>query len=337
MWAIRNKTAHATDRTWIRDPDGLHHWIVAIKATFDLDADGALTPAEDQLPPLLEPEYLGEPGRSSLRYEVDLCASKPGVDLIVNATAHAPGGHPTPEVRVGLRAGPIDKQLLVRGPARYTFGPTGLRVTRPEPFVTQAIVYEHAWGGSDELAADPRLHGCDLRNPIGCGFAMDQAHLHQREAPRVYYPSGAPERAGPAGFGALPSHWSPRLELAGTYDERWAATKRPLLPDDWNPACLHYAPFDQRLPTPLRSGEVIELTNLSARGSLRFELPELAFMVRTRFGRREERQLARASAVIIEPQHEPDRHRLILVWQATRFVPAPEADYLDESIVEAVR
>lgn len=107
MWEIRNKTPYAADRTWVRDKNGRHHWIVIAKATFT--SSGALRLADEQLPPLHEPEYFGEPGKSSLRYEADLVARKPGTDVIVNAHAHAPRGRPVQEVVVGLRVGAISR------------------------------------------------------------------------------------------------------------------------------------------------------------------------------------------------------------------------------------
>lgn len=74
MWALSNRTAYAAERNWTRDKDGLHWWLVAVKATFDIGPDGRLRLADEQLPPVLIPEYFGGPGRSSLRYDSDLLA-----------------------------------------------------------------------------------------------------------------------------------------------------------------------------------------------------------------------------------------------------------------------
>src|SRR5690606_32231200 len=158
MWAVHNQTAYAADRTWVRDKHGRHHWIVVVKATFELEPDGRLRLADEQLTPLDEPEYFGEPGRSSLRYEADLVAAKPGTDLILNAHAHAPGGRPTQEVVVTLRLGDLEKTLLVRGESRYQLGLVGAAISTPAPFVSRAIVYEHAFGGTDTLDPDPARH-----------------------------------------------------------------------------------------------------------------------------------------------------------------------------------
>ena len=85
MWALDNRTAYAAERNWIRDKNGVHHWLVAVKATFDVALDGRLKLADEQPPPLLEPEYRGEPGSSSLRLDSDLLAVKPGTTVAVFA------------------------------------------------------------------------------------------------------------------------------------------------------------------------------------------------------------------------------------------------------------
>ena len=62
MWAVKNHTPYAADRVWGRDKDGVHEWIVAVKGTFDIKPDGSTKLADEQLKPLLLPEYHGEPG-----------------------------------------------------------------------------------------------------------------------------------------------------------------------------------------------------------------------------------------------------------------------------------
>ena len=63
MWAIKNETSYAAERTWVRDKNGAHRWSVVVKATFDLGTDGAVRLADAQVPPLLVPEHSGEPAR----------------------------------------------------------------------------------------------------------------------------------------------------------------------------------------------------------------------------------------------------------------------------------
>ena len=169
MWAIRNYTRYKAGKTWARDKQGVHEWIVAVKATFDIQPDSRLSVAEEQVEPLLAPEYSGEPGLSSLRYEADLVSPKPATDILINGTAYAPGGTPSSEFLVAARFGAVKKTLRVRGDrirGDGAFG--GYNLARP---LTQVpIVYERAFGGYDCSDPDVQKHRMDPRNPVGCGL-----------------------------------------------------------------------------------------------------------------------------------------------------------------------
>lgn len=322
---LHNETPYAADRTWVRDRHGCHHWLVVIKATFSIvNDDGVLELAPLQVDPLHVPEHFGDPATSSLRYDADLIGPKPGTDVIVNANAHAPGGRPVSEVPVALKVGSLQKTLVVRGPSQYVYGLTGLRVSTPQPFVIQPIRYEHAYGGSDTRGPNTGQHRHDARNPVGVGVTQQEPELHGHPAPCVYYPRGAPDKVGPAGFGAIASHWSPRRELAGTYDRLWFVTKRPLLPDDYDPAHTLCSPNDQRAQQRLEGGEQIVLVNLSSAGRLSVEIPRITFLARTRIDRRvAEHDFALATVII-----EPDERRVMIVWQSSLPVSAPDIDLL---------
>jgi hypothetical protein len=327
MWALKNRTPYAAERNWTRDRDGVHGWLVAVKATFDLGPGGRLELADEQPPPVLAPEYFGEPGGSSLRYDSELLAAKPGTDVLLHAHAHAPQGRPAPTVPVSLRVERLHKELLVHGERTYDQGLLGVTPTRPRAFTTRPIRYELAFGGSDLSDPDPRKHRLDERNPLGRGFARRAAHLLGRPAHSLEHPRGAPAELGPAGFGPIDASWMPRRKLAGTYDERWARTKKPLLPDDYDPAFALSAPADQRTEKPLVGGERVELLNMTPDGVLRFELPRISLGFTTRIGTRREQHGARLVTVLVEPEER----RLSLVWQSVLRVPAPDADYLDET------
>lgn len=126
MWALSNRTPYAAERNWIRDKQGATHWLVAVKATFDVAPDGRLKLADEQPPPLLAPEHRGDPAKTSLRLDSDLMAIKPGTDILVDACARAPKGRPAPMVPVSLRVGEIEKTLLVHGTRVYYRGTVGL-------------------------------------------------------------------------------------------------------------------------------------------------------------------------------------------------------------------
>ena len=284
-----------------------------MKATFDVHADGRLTLAEKQLEPLRAPEYRGAPGWSSLRFDADVVAMKPTTDVVLNGTAYAPGGRPSTEFSVTMRVGPIEKSLRVRGERRWKQGAFGIGPSTAEPVVSVPIVYERAYGGYDRTAPDPKHHRLDTRNPVGCGIAAEADTLIGAAVPNFEYPDGAVAKRGPAGFGAIDNFWSPRRELAGTYDDAWRRSRLPLLPADWDPRALLCSPIDQQPASHLRGGEEVELVNLTPDGRLRFTLPKIHLTFSTRIGRRSAEHRARLATIVIEPDHP----RVIMSWLTT--------------------
>jgi hypothetical protein len=328
MWAITNHTPYKVGKTWGRDKEGVHEWIVAVKGTFDVQPGGKLVLANEQLEPLRLPEYHGAVGLSSLLYDADLIAPKPTTDVVLNATAYAPNGRSSTDFLVAVRVGPIEKVLRVRGNRLWDDGPFGGSPTGPQPITQVPVVYERAYGGYDHADPDPKHHRMDSRNPVGSGVVAQLRHRVGRALPNFEFPHGNLENAGPAGFGAIDSCWSPRREFAGTYDEVWQENRLPLLPEDWDCRSLLCSPADQRPDTHLRGGELVELTNLTPDGKLTFRLPKVHLTFSTRIDRRTEEHRGRLVTVIIEPDHP----RLIMVWLSALSC-RTDIDYLEETVV----
>lgn len=320
MWRVKNHTPYAAGRVWGRDKEGLHEWIVAVKATYDIQPDGNLLLAAEQPEPLLLPEYNGEDGDSSLRYEADLVGPKPTTDVLLNGTAYAPNGKPTKEFMVSLKVGPIKKKLRVVGDRVWGgFSPSSITPVDKLP-----IVYERAYGGFDQSDPDPKSQRLDARNPVGCGLVTRKG----QPVPNFEYPSGSLKKAGPAGFGPVASYWSPRRELQGTYDDAWKKSRFPLLPADWDLRSLLCSPSDQQPQSHLRGGETVELENLTPSGKLSFKLPKVYLRFKTRIDNRVEEHQDQLTSVIIEP----DFGRVSMVWQSILTV-RNDGDYLDETII----
>src|SRR5690349_11685220 len=107
MWLVQNRTPYAAERSWVQDKDANKHWLVAVKATYDIASDGAVHLADEQETPLRLGTYVAEPFESSLRYESDLLGLKPTTDVLVNGSAYAPAGRPVASVDVAMEVGPI--------------------------------------------------------------------------------------------------------------------------------------------------------------------------------------------------------------------------------------
>ncbi len=331
MWALDNRTPYEAERTWVRDAEGKHHWIVVVKATYDIDQSGKLSLSEDPMPPLHAAEYVGADGQSSLRYEADLVAMKPGTDVYLNATAHSPLQKPVTRLEVGFRLASIQKRLIVHGDRIWERSMAGgASPSKPQPFTTMPITYERAFGGIDQQDVDSKKHGFEAHNPVGTGFATNPAHLMGKPVANLEIPGEKKEIGRPAGLGAIACFWSPRRELAGTYNERWAAQRQPMLPEDYNPTTLLCAPEDQQVAGYLKGGAVAELVNLNASGRLRFALPDVNYRFRTQFGSNEQEHTGELVSVVIEP----DASRLILVWQTSLPV-GNNGEYLDSTMIES--
>lgn len=329
MWELNNKTPYAADRAWVQDKDGRKHWIVVVRGTFDILPDGTTTVAQEQLPPNAAPVYSGDEGRSSLLYEADLVAAKPGTDVVVNGSAHAPHGRATTACSVRLKIADRDKVLEVVGDRTYARALTGqVSPSSAVPFVTMPITYERAYGGYDDEDADPSKHTLFAPNPIGIGVHKG-ALLLGKVAPNIALPSGGGKVA--AGFGAVASHWHPRSTFAGTYDGAWIENRKPLLPQDWDPRVLLCAPADQQFIPHLNGGEIIELHGMTPSGAMRVTIPRADLTFKTRVRGSDKRTRGSLVSVVVEP----DAQRVLVAWQ-TSLPCHHDMDYLEfTSIFEA--
>jgi hypothetical protein len=313
MWQIDNRTPFAAERGWVRDRNGAEVWLVAVKCTFDIHPDGSTEISKEQPPVLRVPEYIGEAGRSSIRYENDLVLTKKTTDVIVVGHAYAPGDRAVTELEAGFKVGPVQKLLRVTGDREWQSDAP----SDPVPFVKMPLVYERAFGGVDGKSKHPE-RDWDWRNPVGTGFAVSSENADGARLPNIEYPKEMlqawTDRPQPAGFGPIGCHWQPRVGFAGTYDDNWMKTRQPLLPEDFDERYFQCAPQDQQAPEFLRGGEPVVLLRLTPGGDLRFNLPKVFLGFDTRFydGSRELHKERRLHTVILEP----DFPRVSLVWHS---------------------
>jgi hypothetical protein len=308
MWAIENRTPYSAAQCFLRDKDGARVWVVAVRATFDIAADGSTLLAPKQEPVALVPVYSGKPGSSSLLYETDLVLGKGTTDVILHGHAHAPKGKTATELQAALSVGPVKKVLTIVGDRRWVGSGPFRRLGKPLPFTKMAIVYERAFGGTDPLSNGSRRAKWETRNPVGTGFAVRGRHPVGQRAPNVFLPN---RPNAPAGFGPIPRDWAPRLALAGTYDQKWRSTRHPLPPSDFDERFYQCAPEDQQALSYLKGGESVVLVHLTPEGLTRFNLPKMRLVFHTLFGIDDlVHHRANLHTVILEP----DQRRLQMVW-----------------------
>jgi hypothetical protein len=327
MWALDNRTPYAAERTCVLDENGAREWVVAVKGTFEIAPNGTTRLAEAQVPPLHVHEFLGEDGASSLAYEADLGPAKPGTDVLVHASAHAPRGKPATQVEVGLRIHRTVKTLLVTD--RRWERDLSHRVvpSPPLPFLSVPIVYERAYGGLDRSSPDPTKQRLYARNPVGTGVTRGP-ELLGKPAPSIE-PCGPSAPHATPGFGPIACFWAPRATHAGTYDAKWVETRKPLPPLDMDRRYHMCAPEEQQLIPHVRGDVQIELTNLTPAGQLRFMLPKVYLTFETRFARGapvEHRSVLHT--VIIEAEVP----RVMMVWH-TSLACHPRYDDLEVTVI----
>jgi hypothetical protein len=191
-------------------------------------------------------------------------------------------------------------------------------MTEPIPFERIPLVWERAFGGWDRSSPDERKHVCEHRNPVGLGFRASGAPFEEGlRCPNVEDPAhplkGWGDRPPPAGFGFVAPSWEPRRGLGGTYDQRWADERAPLVPRDFTRRFLSAASPGLVAPGHLRGDEAVTVAGVRAGGPLSFRLPAVpAPMVRVaRSGRPDATIQTRLDTLVIDA----DAGKVFVLWK----------------------
>jgi len=273
---IDNQTPFAVTPLFIADEDGRPIVVPVIKATFDVSPAGEVTLGEPQVPVDFKGTLYGEPGRSSPRLEPETAFIKLATDCVL--LGHAVSVHPTTQMDVGVRIGPVAKSARVTGNRWWLDGAVGLTMSSPEPFRLMPLVYERAFGGWDRTPEKEEHHEYEPGNPVGVGF------VGKRGAPLVGSPlpniedasdmlTSPTGRVRPVGFGFVGVEWHPRVAFAGTYDDAWRENRAPLLPTDFDRRFFNAASEGLVAPGYLRGDEWVQASGVTPEGVWGFRLP----------------------------------------------------------------
>ena len=281
-----------------------------MSATFEAPSPGELRVADEQARLNETDVHFGAPDQSSVRYDADFAAEKRLFDVIVNGMAYAPGERAVTEVQVGIRVGRFQKVLIVSGDRAWRRSTLGMVPSSPEPFRRMPIVYERAYGGVQG-------EHYDARNPVGIGAAgaVSPDPALRSEVPNIERPNARlrlrTEQSEPAGFGVIARSWRPRVQFAGTYDEKWRTEQFPLVPHDLDVRFYQAAPSDQQLGQSVE-GETLSVLNMTAEGQWTSRVPRLTVPLRLRYDNRVAVTEFRSDTLIVEP----DAYRLTLKARA---------------------
>ena len=300
MSQIVNLTEYQAAPLVSTDREGRWQVTVTVKASYAWDETGAAIPI-NALPILLADEFAGEPASSGLLRASEVSQPKPKLDvLLAGAIVFA---RPIAEIDVELIVGTrLRKRARVFGDRIWQPGiAADLAPSRPRPVTRVPIAWERCYGGSDPVDAKRS----DPRNPAGSGVVRDPKTLHGKPAPNFEDPRNLLParltRPAPIGFGPIAAHWQQRLALAGTYDEAWEKSRRPLCPEDFSPKYFNLAPLDQQLDGYV-VGEEMRLVNLTTATRDRIRLPSLKVPVTVATSEVLDETTAVVDTVIIEPE-----------------------------------
>jgi hypothetical protein len=213
--------------------------------------------------------------KSSIRYFNDVCTRKQGSDVVVVGEAVAKTATTVLDIDVRVREDVVP--LRVHGERVFYRAALGIGIGPAAKFERTPIVYERAYGGA---SADWTL--VETRNPSGVGVAKRAADLIDTPAPRIEHPArphtSASDRHAPAGFNAIPGHWSPRRELTGTVDDAWIKTRIPIMPADFDIRFNNVAPPSLQFE-PLAAGDKVSVVGMTTDGALSFEMPRFPVVI----------------------------------------------------------
>ena len=258
------------------DRYGTETLVLAVKATYQFGGveQPRLAEAQDDL--VFSDFYAGEPGASSLLYESDANWGRRETDIALMAHAY-PARSSGRETDVALRIGGKVKTAHVFGDRTWS---STVGMSAPKPFDRIPLIYERAFGGTDDSPEQPDDLEGEPRNPVGRGLRARKSRTpaHSIMLPNIEDPrnliTGVGDRPAPVGFTFVAKGWKPRSDYVGTYDAAWQRNRMPLLPIDFDPK--FYTAASDGLSAPFfRGGELVDLINLTPTRREQFVIPKL--------------------------------------------------------------
>lgn len=154
----------------------------------------------------------------------------------------------------------VEKELAIFGDRHwYKLLGAGITPSSPELFTEMPITYQKAFGGEGFKP-----------NPGGKGAIEVTTDFGERQfLPNIEYKSNLITSPGskpqPASFGRIDIMNTPRVEKAGTFDQKYIETRMPGLPDDVNWLYFNDAAEDQWLDGFFNGDEQFSITNMHAK------------------------------------------------------------------------
>ncbi|QSQ21992.1 DUF2169 domain-containing protein [Pyxidicoccus parkwayensis] len=325
--SLENETPFAFDMMGFSDEEGRPLLLLVVKATYGI-GDSGLKLLEEQPPVQWGGESWGKPGESSDKYEPSSAFIKLATDVALIGHAYPPQKGAT-ESLVALQVGPLKKAVRVVGERAWYRSMGHVAATKPLPFDKLPLTWERAFGGWDKTdAAKP---GYEPRNPVGTGFRASPRNFEEGlKLPNLEDPNEPLREFGqkvtPVGFGFTSPDWHPRAKYAGTYDDAWNKTRKPLLPKDFDRRFFNAAAPGLVAPGYLKGDEPVIIVGASPKGRLSFPLPGQAAPVLTLQldGLEDATPQMRLDTVMLDT----DAEQVVLLWRGHVLLPEGPHDVL---------
>jgi len=307
----------------LTDEEGKPVIAYIVKTTWNVSQTG-LKLADQQEPANLSGEYNFSADEGSYLYEPETAFVKSTTDIALIGHAYAPNARAA-SVDVGLKMGGLQKVIRVSGDRYWVKKGGHTFATKPQEFEKIPLVYERAFGGWDRADKDENNWRYEPRNPVGVGFGDPLRFVEEGKVPmpNIEDPQHLITRYGdtppPAGFGFTSPNWHPRAQYAGTYDEEWDKTRKPLLPKDFDRRFFNAASPGLIAPGYLRGDEDVMIVNASPVPKLKFKLPGIpapVCKVELRGGRTEVLHTNLDTVII-----NTDEMLVFLLWRNYMHVP----------------
>lgn len=316
MLQLKNNTPFEASIALFPNEKGIDSIYAMIKATFSIGS--TLSVAPEQTPVATADVYWGKPLTSSLKQASEFHLIKPTTDIIMVGAACAPDQTPVRTLDVTLSVGKYQKTVKVFGDRRWISGSSGLKISKPAPFETMPLIYERAFGGTFEHKYKKNQVLSEPRNPVGVGFLGKRTTSQMKDTalPNVEDPAKLIKKPGdhppPAGFSFIAPSWEPRVQYAGTYDDKWTTHRAPYLPDDFDPRFFNSASNELISDTYLEGGEPVFISNMSGDGPLTFKLPIVTFNLGISIEGKEQNPQINLETICLSPNEK----ELTMLWRA---------------------
>lgn len=274
---------------------------IVARATFEI---GAPCRASRQQPWRVSPTAWDGPGGLM---EPDAVFDRHGCDLFLLGDASSPDGSPVTALDVSMEVGTFSAGVRVLGDRIWVRDGDRLVPGPAEPFVRMPLGPERAYGGVALFDELPIPHP---DNPGGKGFHVEMEQAEGGALPNVEDPEHVvtswEDRPEPVGVGFCSLGFGPRVRRGAVVQDGAVVGVTP---------ALYNAAFPRFVAPAVEPGATVVVRGMGP--ELRFDLPSVPLVARTRVGGTEHDDPLRIDQVGVEPE----KRRLFVTYRYTFIYP----------------